>query len=220
MIAPRLLLAAHGTESGAGSRTLTAFRDALAAARPGLEVALCFLDVARPSLAEALAAAPDGKPTVVVPLLLSTGYHVQTDIPAVVGGRPHVLVTPHLGPDPLVVEAVADRLPASGARTVALVGVGSSRPAAAAELRTAAALLARRLGLPVTPLTLAADITDALRALPAPVAVGAYLLAEGRFSVRLAEQARTAGAVAVSPPLGAHPALVRLVLSRYDAAAR
>ena len=219
MIAPRLLLAAHGTESGAGSRTLAAFRDALASARPTLDVSLCFLDVARPSLADALDATRDA-PTVVVPLLLSTGYHVESDIPAVVDGRPAVRVTAHLGPDPLVIEAVADRLPPSPAGTVALVGVGSSRPAAAAELRTAAALLAERLALPVTALTLAADVTDALRALPGDVAVASYLLAEGRFSDRLAEQARAAGAVAVAPPLGAHPALVRLVLSRYDAAHR
>jgi sirohydrochlorin ferrochelatase len=215
MTRSRLLLAAHGTESEAGTRTLTAFRAAVAAARPGLDVGLCFLDVARPSLADALVGSPG--PTVVVPLLLSTGYHVETDIPAVVAGR--AVVTPHLGPDPLVVEAVADRLgDVAAASTVALVGVGSSRASARAEHESAASQLAAVLDRPVVPLTLGADVTPALAALPGPVAVAAYLLAEGRFSERLT--AAAAGVATVSPPLGAHPALVRLVLDRYDAAPR
>src|SRR4051794_1202101 len=103
-----LLIAAHGTASLAGLATTRSLVDAVAAARPGLQVELCFLDVCSPRLADALDQL-DGD-VIVVPLLLSAGYHVSTDIPRVVSGRDSVSVARHLGPDPLIIEAVADRL--------------------------------------------------------------------------------------------------------------
>jgi sirohydrochlorin ferrochelatase len=209
---PTLLIAAHGTASAAGSATTTALAAAVAAARPGLPVRLCFLDVVQPSLSAAL----DGLagPVVVVPLLLSTGYHVQSDIPAVVAGRPDVRVARHLGPDPLVVDALADRLGTGGARSTLLVAVGSSRAAARAELHEAARLLAGRIGRPVEVRTLFEDVRAALTALPRPVEVAPYLLAEGQFFGKLLA---AAGELArVARPIGVHPALVTLVLARYD----
>lgn len=212
---PGLLVAAHGTEVAAGSATTAALVDAVRAARPELPVSLCFLDVAAPSLAEALDAARG--PLVVLPLLLSTGYHVQTDIPAVVAERPDVRVARHLGPDPLVVDALLDRLAPSAGSSTALVGVGSSRPEARAELDEAARLLSLRIGRSVTALTLGQDVRAALELLAPPVEVATYLLAEGRFADRLRHAAAGLGRVAA--PLGVHPALVRLVLARYDGAA-
>jgi sirohydrochlorin ferrochelatase len=216
--APTLVVAAHGTSSVAGSRTTATLVDAIACARPDTEVRLCFLDVVAPSLASALDAITG--PAVVVPLLLSTGYHVQTDIPAVVAGRPLVRVARHLGPDPLVITALADRLagaaPASTAASTVLVGVGSSRPEARPELESAGRRLGARLGRPVRVLTLFEDVRGVVTALAGPVAVATYLLAEGHFLDRL--RAAAAGVATVSEPLGAHPALVSLVLARYDAA--
>jgi sirohydrochlorin ferrochelatase len=215
--APRLLLAAHGTESRAGSATTASLLAAVRSARPSLRASLCFLDVVEPSLRSALDAV--GGPVVVVPLLLSTGYHVQNDIPAVVAGRAEVRVAAHLGPDPLVITALADRLGDVAAASVALVGVGSSRPEARPELQSAGARLAARVGVPVTPLTLFEDVPAALAALPAPVAVVPYLLAEGEFYDRLRAAAAAVPSVThVAAPLGAHPALVALVLERFDAA--
>jgi sirohydrochlorin ferrochelatase len=230
---PRLLIAAHGTESAAGSATTAALAAAVAAAAPDVPVGLCFLDVVGPSLADALdsADAADG-PVVVVPLLLSTGYHVQTDIPAVAAGRAGVRVAGHLGPDPLVIDALAARLAEAGAddagaddagpddagpngvRSTVLVGVGSSRPEARPELETAARLLGSRLGRPVVAMTLFEDVRAVLEARPAQVAT--YLLAEGEFHTRL--RAAAAGLATVAAPLGTHPALVRLVLARYRSA--
>jgi sirohydrochlorin ferrochelatase len=170
-----------------------------------------------PSLRSALDSLHE--PTVVVPLLLSTGYHVQSDIPAVVAGRTDVRVAPHLGPDPLVITALADRLAGVTAASVALAGVGSSRPEARPELQSAGVRLAARVGLPVTTLTLFEDVPAALAALPGPVAVVPYLLAEGEFYDRLRAAAVAVPSVThVAAPLGAHPALVTLVLDRFDAA--
>jgi sirohydrochlorin ferrochelatase len=217
---PTLLLAAHGTHSAAGSATTAALLTAIATARPDVPVSLCFLDVAAPRLADALPA--ESRPTVVVPLLLSTGFHVLQDIPAVVAGRPHVRVARHLGPDPLVIDALVDRLAAvRGTAPVAstvLVGAGSSNPAAAGDLARAADQLAARLGRPVLVLTLGDDVRAGLAGAIAPVEVATYLLADGQFVDTLHAAAASAGVATVADPIGVHPALVALVLARYDEA--
>ena len=213
---PRLLLVAHGTESPAGSATTLRLRDAVRAARPSVSVDLCFLDVVEPRLAGAL----DGRATVLVPLLLSTGYHVQTDIPALVAPYPATRVTAHLGPDPLVITCLLARLAeahrGAPARSTVLVAAGSSRPEAALELAQAARLLGTALGRDIGVLTMADDLRAALSALPEPIDVATYLLAEGRFVTTLCDAAD--GIARVAAPLGVHPALVELIWNRYDSA--
>jgi sirohydrochlorin ferrochelatase len=212
---PHLLIAAHGTQSAAGSATTAALVAAIAAARPNVSISLCFLDVATPSLRQALDATSG--PVVVVPLLLSTGYHVQTDIPAIAAGRPEVRVARHLGPDPLVISALVDRLGPAPATSTVLIGIGSSRAAARADFDVAAGLLSSRLGRAVSVVTMAEDVRAALSALPPPVQVATYLLAEGRFLDSLRRSAE--GIATVAEPIGVHPNLVSLVLARYDQAA-
>jgi sirohydrochlorin ferrochelatase len=214
---PRLLVAAHGTRSARGAGTTARLLAAIGAARPDVRVDGCFLDVATPRLAEAL----DDRPTVVVPLLLSSGYHVLVDIPAAVAPHPSTRAARHLGPDPLLAAALADRLaeraPGDEAGDVALVGAGSTHAVAAEELRAAATLLGARLGCAVTPFTVSDALPDELRA-ARPAAVATYLLAEGQFADQIAAAgAAQRPAVPVSPPLGDHPALVELVWARYDA---
>ena len=207
----RLLLVAHGTASVEGSATTARLVEAIGAARSGTPVDLCFLDVAAPRLRDAL----DARPTVVVPLLLSTGYHVQTDIPRTVAGHPRVAVARHLGPDPLLVDVLVDRLsPLPAARTV-LVGAGSARSDAAAELTAMARLLGSRIGCEVTTATVSESLPAALAALPAPLRIATYLIAEGQFLSTL--RVAAAGRGSVANPLGVHPALVDLVWRRYDA---
>jgi sirohydrochlorin ferrochelatase len=213
----RLLMAAHGTDSHVGTATTAALTAAVAAARPEITVSRCFLSVASPSLAQALAARGD-EPTVVVPLLLATGYHVLTDIPAVVSGRRKVRVARHLGPDPRVIDALVDRLDPTPAASTVLVGIGSSRAEARADFAVAADALSERVGSPVTVLTLSGGLRSAIRALPRPVRVATYLLAEGRFLESL--RAAAAGVGVVADPIGAHPSVVSLILERYDEAIR
>jgi sirohydrochlorin ferrochelatase len=210
---PRLLVVAHGTASAEGSATTLRLVEAIRAARPTSSVDLCFLDVALPQLSEVV----DERPTVVVPLLLSTGYHVQSDIPAAVAGYPAVRVARHLGPDPLLVAALTDRLGDVAPRDcVVLAAVGSSRPEAAGELAETARLLGCRLGRAVRVLTLADDVRGMLEALPGPARVATYLLTEGQFVNTLRQAAEGIGTVAA--PIGVHPALVELVWQRYDGA--
>jgi sirohydrochlorin ferrochelatase len=207
-----LLIAAHGTRSAAGSATTVALAAAVQADRPDTPVELCFLDVATPSLADALDRLGDA-PVVVLPLLLSAGYHVETDIPAVVAQRHNVRVARHLGPDPAIVDAVAQRLHeagGSGTGVVLLAAIASSRSSARAEVDVAAARLSARLARPVSVLPLG-NATD----LPDPVPpIATYLLAEGGFLDGLRARVRARGVVAA--PIGVHPDLVRLVWERCD----
>ena len=215
-----LVLVTHGTRSDTGLRTTRELCDAVAAARPGSDVALCYLDVAEPTLADVLAA--DARPAVVVPALLSTGYHVQFDIPAAIDGRPDTLLARHLGPHPLLVDAMLDRLDPAGpaadepAVTTVLVGAGSTRPEAHTELAAVAAMVGARTGGDVAVLTMADDLPTALAAFPRPLQVVTYLLAEGQFTSTL--QAAAGAGTRVGAPIGVHPALVELVWARFDEA--
>jgi len=222
-VSPVLLLALHGTRSIEGRATLDEIAARVRAARPELVVDLAFLDVLEPDLPAALAARPG--PTVIVPALLSGGYHVVTDIPDLVRDRPEVVVARHLGPDSRLSRALAERLrdaavgPASDPLDqVALVGSGSTHLSAVDDLAAAARDLERVLDAPVSPLPITAELRGALAELQAS-AVASYLLAEGHFARAVRAAGATAGVPVVSAPIGAHPALIELILARYDAAA-
>ncbi|MFH9068342.1 sirohydrochlorin chelatase [Streptomyces alboflavus] len=236
--APTLLLVAHGSRDPRARRTVTALLDVVRAQRPGLDVRLGHIELNEPGLDEALRGLPADSPgAVLVPLLLSRGYHVKHDIPATAaahpGGatRPLRLAAP-LGPHPLLVEALHTRLveggwPAGAAAEghgVVLAAAGSRDPDAAVDTRRAAGLLSRRLGVPVVPAYAApteqtpTTVPAALRTLAARgvrrAAVASYFTAPGRFATQVADAAPWLAAA----PLGAHPALAALLLHRYDQA--
>jgi sirohydrochlorin ferrochelatase len=191
-------------------------------ARTNLEVRLSWVELVDPDIPTALAAVPPGRRVVVVPLLLSTGYHDRTDIPAAIRStRPDAVQAAVLGPDPLLGRALADRLAEAGRRpgdAVVLAAAGSSDPHAVAAVHAQARLLEAELGAPVTAAFGSAaspDVRGAVAAArPGGVAIAPYLLASGFFTDRLAD----AGADVVAAPLGAHPAVVELALRRYDEA--
>ncbi|GAA3101780.1 sirohydrochlorin chelatase [Streptosporangium carneum] len=220
-----LVLAGHGTRSARGEETLAGLRDLVRRARPQVRVELAFLEISSPSLAGALAALPG--PVVVVPLLLTGGYHVDVDLPSVVAGaRPDAAVAGPLGPHPLLSEVLAARLAAEGLRradSVVLAAAGSADPAAQAHVRAAAGLLAVRLSRPVAAAFAATggpspkQAVERLRAGSASrIAVASYLLAPGFFQDRL----KACGADLVGAPLGAHADLAALVWARFDRALR
>jgi sirohydrochlorin ferrochelatase len=219
--APVLVAVAHGTRDPAGPATVRALLDRVRALRPWLRVAEAYAEIAEPLLEDVLADAPG--PVVAVPLILARGYHAQTDIPErVVRHRADAVTARPLGPHALLGAALVDRLGA-GRRADAIVlgAAGSSDPAGVTDVRVAARLLARRLHRPVPYGLVAAgvprvpDVVGDLRRRGArKVAVASYLLAPGFFHGRLLES----GADEVSPPIGAHDAVARLVLRRFDEA--
>ncbi len=179
-------------------------------------------NVQRPGLAEVLKGRDDA---VVVPVLLSSGYHVRVDVGETVnraGSR--VRATRPLGPDPALARVLAERLAEAGAEdhAIVLAAAGSSDDRSARDVEEAARMLADRVGRPVTAAYATAaepSVAEAVTGLQAEgrrVAVAAYLLAPGHFYERL----RTVGADIVTAPLLPHPALADLVLQRYDEAIR
>ncbi|WP_229379241.1 sirohydrochlorin chelatase [Streptomyces sp. VRA16 Mangrove soil] len=229
---PALVLVAHGSRNPGALATVTELVERIREQRPGLTVRLGHIELNEPLLSDTLTALPAGR-AVLVPLLLSRGHHVKHDIPGAADAADHLLtrVAAPLGPHPLLVDALHDRLVEAGwperplserARRrggVVLAAAGSRDPQSAADTGATAELLARRLGVPVVPAYASAatpDVGTAVRALAARgrdrVAVAAYFTAPGRFAT---ESAAAAPGIAAAP-LGTHPALARLVLHRYD----
>ncbi|WP_128979947.1 sirohydrochlorin chelatase [Streptomyces roseicoloratus] len=233
--APTLVAVGHGSRDPRAAATLRLLLDRVRELRPGLEVRLAHIELNAPLLTDTLAelAGLAGRDAVLVPLLFAPGHHVKHDLPAALAAAPAVRgrIAEPLGPHPLLVEALADRLAEAGwtsedgaspATGVVLAAAGSRDPESADTVRRIAARLAGRLGgVPVVPAYASAaapTVPEAVRALAARgrhrVAVASCFTAPGLFAARAADAAPWLAAA----PLGAHPALARLVLHRYDQA--
>jgi sirohydrochlorin ferrochelatase len=206
--APVLHLVAHGTRSAVGQQQIRELAGRVARHRPGLDVRLSYVDVQSPRIADAVT--PD---SVVVPLLLSTGFHVRVDIASAAAGR--ATVAPPLGPDPVLVDVLRRRIPASDA--VVLAAAGSSDPGWRADVAAIADELGAHVAYAAGTDRPVPDVVAELRRRGARrITVAAYLLADGRFHRCL----HTAGADLVTAPLCLDPAVTDLVLRRYAEAAR
>ncbi|QNP63192.1 sirohydrochlorin chelatase [Streptomyces genisteinicus] len=231
---PSLVAVAHGSRDPRAVRTVTALLDRVRELRPGLDVRLGHIELNEPLLDDTLddVAGRGGAPAVLVPLLLSRGYHVKHDLPRAAARVPgaDIRVAAPLGPHPLLAEALAVRLTEAGWQdddngsrraAVVLASAGSRDPESAEDTRHAAALLSERLRVPVVAAyasALAPTVPAAVRALTARgrhrIAVASYFAAPGLFATRSAEAAPWIAA----EPLGTHPAIARLLLRRYDQA--
>jgi sirohydrochlorin ferrochelatase len=222
-----LLAVAHGSRDPAAQDCVHALARRVGWVGHETQVRVAFVSHAQPSLDDALATAvadAGADSVVLVPLLLSTGYHLNVDIGHAARAAGVAAAGP-LGPSTALVPALADRLAQTGAPAgtpVVLAAAGSSDPRAAVDTAQQAALLAAHLRVPVVPAFATAakpSVTEAVAALAdrtrRPVAVASYLLAPGLFQDRLHES----GAAWVSGPLGDHPAVAGVVASRFSAAA-
>ena len=223
---PVLIACSHGTDNARGRRAIDAVRAGITALRPEVEVREAYVDVQEPDLVDVVASLPAGRPAVIVPLLLSVGYHVKVDIARAAAGRPGTVPALPLGPDPRLARVLQQRLIEAGvddADAVVLAAAGSSDACAAEDVAEVQAVLAElrtgrvRAGfgskaVPSVPDAVAAQRAGSGR----PVAVASYLLAPGYFHDQLAK----AGAEVVSAPLLPSPLVAEIALSRYDDAVR
>ncbi|MBD5785810.1 sirohydrochlorin chelatase [Cellulosimicrobium terreum] len=249
---PVLIGCSHGTSDLTGRAVVRALLDDVRAARPDLDVREAFVDVQQPEVGDVVTSvvAPDAelpRDAVVVPLLLSGGFHVGVDVAESVAdrgpGTGRAAAGTPLGPDPRLVDLLADRLAEAGVRpddAVVIAAAGSSRPGAARDVEQLAAGLRERVSGPVTvgygamaqpsvPDAVAAaragltagggpgeGTSSGTAAEPAArVVVAAYLLAPGYFYDRVLE----AGGDVVTAPLAPDPRLTEIVLDRYAEAA-
>ena len=215
----RLVTVAHGTRRASGNEVARAVT-AAAGARLGMEAVGSYVELSAPLFEDVVA--DSAEPTIVVPLLLSTGFHVRQDLPrmAARSGGP-LLMGRRLGPHRLLAELQLERLREAGATPGAgrlvMVAAGSSDELATRDLDRAAELLAGCWGGAVAVATL-----SALGRRPAEVVrpgdlVSPYLLSPGYFADRAREQSLAAGAAAVADVLGPHELVVDLLVRRAGA---
>ena len=145
-----LVIAAHGTRLAEGVAACHELADLVRGRLPGVDVSVGFVELAEPSVPDAVVGALAGAPAdqgaaVVVPLMLGTGGHVRSDIPGFIeealakvpGAR--VDYARHLGADDRLVAAVDQRLREAAAdwpveeTTVVFVGRGCLVPEANAD---------------------------------------------------------------------------------------
>ncbi|TFB90596.1 cobalamin biosynthesis protein CbiX [Cryobacterium algoricola] len=229
---PALVGIAHGTSSAAGQAAVAGLMAAVALAEPTLHTALGYVDVQQPDAPSTLAALPAGVPAVVVPLLLSAGYHVYVDLTDAVAGEAaasarSVTMTEALGPDDRLIELLRERLdevPLNADDSLVLAVAGSSDARAVAACRVVAERLSLAAGRDVAlgflsaarPRLACAVTIERIQRPGRRVVVSSYLLAPGFFQ-GLVEKA---GADAVTAPLllptePASPLLVAVVTDRY-----
>jgi sirohydrochlorin ferrochelatase len=225
---PVLVACAHGTRNPTGRRLIAELALAARRLRPGLVTTAAFVDVQPPTVVDVVAGlATSGKAAVVVPLLLSGGYHVHVDIAGAVASSDAVVAARPLGPDPRLAAVLRDRLVEAGAdptdpRTaVVLAAAGSSDPRSVADVEHTADLVRRSWAGSVTTgygsaaqPTVPDAVAAARRGGAERVLVASYLLAPGYFHDKLAG----AGADAVTAPLLPDERIAAVLLDRYDAA--
>lgn len=224
MTTPALLAISHGTGSRPGQAAVAALVDAVVERLPGVTVRLGHVDVQQPDVAASLDALPEDQPVVIVPLLLSAGYHVRVDLKEQTAGREGVTIAPALGPDPRLVDALVGRLePLAVAPddAVVLAVAGSSDDRANDDCRRIAEMLGDRLGrevsvgfLAAAEPRLAAAVATARQA--GRVVVADYLLAPGYFhdlAVRVSDGAPVARPLLDDDAPAA--SLIDIVVDRY-----
>ena len=227
-----LVAASHGTSHPDGQRAVAALVRAVAAAGEHVTVIESFVDVQQPDVPQTLRALEPGRDAVVVPLLLSAGYHVRVDLArdARESIDRRVTIAGALGPDPRLARLLARRLEEAGLTpddAVVLGAAGSTDTHAVEDCRVAASELAELLGRPVavgfisaaTPRLVDAVAEARVGSRGGRVVIASYLLAPGYFAGLAGE----AGADLVAAPLliadeAVPRELVDIVGDRYRAA--
>lgn len=234
MNAPRrVLLAAHGTRFAPGRAAVEQLRRALERRLDGPSVVLGWVDVCEPYAKDVVR---DGD--VLVPAFLGDGFHVRHDVPEAAAAARDVVVTPHLGTDGRLLDALDARVREAGGPwpCTLLAWAGSRNPASREATGAVARTMAGRWGVDVRTVTpasldevlagLRGQTTDDGQVGVGPAAreaghaggaagLASWLLAPGLFSERFA-----ATGLPCSAPLGDHPAVVEALAALVTDAGR
>lgn len=224
---PILVACSHGTSSAAGRAAISVLVDQVRQVLPDTDVREAFVDVQEPTLSAVLDACPPDAPVVVVPLLLSTGFHTQVDIARTVAAHPgSVTATPALGPHALIARVLLSRLRAVdvlAGDAVVLAAAGSTDPAAERDVRAMAEKLSMLVGRNVDVGFVSgrgpridAAVARARAQGAARVVVASYVLAPGHFADVIAR----CSADVVTAPLARDARLAAVVAERFHGEAR
>ena len=241
--APALVLAVPGRAESDSAEIGLRVAATAGLSCPGVDIRVGYLDGDELPLSDCLL--PDGPessdhdqfPSVIVPLLLSPNPQVDGKLRQLATTPPvPAVLAAHLGPHPLVAEALHVRLADAGlARPARSTGLSISTDSrgvvvladigedAANAAGVAAVLLASRLSVPVVPASLGdpASIVDAVNRLSESGAARPALapcLIGPETNVSVLEDLSAALGAPCAPTLGAHQAIGQLVAIRYGAA--
>lgn len=219
-----LIACSHGTNDPAGQDAVRRLISDVRALLPEVRVVAAVVDVEQPQIDEVIAREAPRDDVIVVPLLLSVGYHTAVDIARAVATHANARQAKPLGTHPLIVDVLAarltDALPSGWlpGDHVVLSAAGSSNPAALEDVEAVARMLRPNVPAPVTVGYASASvprIRDAVahaRARGAERVIAAsHVLAPGFF----ARLVSGAGADAVSLPLAPDPRIAQVVVERF-----
>ncbi len=222
-----LIACSHGTADQRGRDAVRTLISDVRHLLPEVKVVAAVVDVEQPQIAEVLAREASLDDVVVVPLLLSVGFHTAVDISDAVAAHPTARQTAPLGMHPLIIDLLVDRLadalPAGWHEGdhVVLAAAGSSDPAAKDEVRFVASQLLARVPAPVMVGFASASVprvSDAIAVARAEgatrVIVASHVLAPGFFAGRI----RAAGADVVTAALAPDRRIAQIVADRFNAA--
>lgn len=220
---PSLVAIAHGSRDRHHEADIEALMDNVRAQRPGLNAVVRYLEFSHPR-ADDLADLDDHMDVrpVAVPLLLSRGYHLFTDVVGVARERNFIVAKP-LGPDSDLIDVMVDELSLADANLnspIVLAAAGSTSELGRADVAMVSSMLESRLGVQVATGYVGSvgphvsDVTLKFRRLGCEFSVCSYLLSRGRFHSSLL----ALGARFVTRPLSSNQSLASLVLRRYDQA--
>lgn len=219
MTRPALVCCSHGTDSPEGRAVIARLAERAADLLSEPPLRETYVDVQHPQVDEVVAELD--RAGIIVPLLLSPGYHTQVDIARAAAARDDVVAVGTLGPHPLLADVLGDRVREIGMRSgdhVVLAAAGSSRPSSAARVREVRAALADRVTAPVTvgyaygaAPKVAEAVAEAREAGATRVIVASYVLAPGHF----ADLVAASGADVATEPVGTDPRVAAIVAERY-----
>ena len=212
-----VLATSHGTDSVAGREAIALIREQVRSLldqrTDGVEYRVheAYVDVESPSVDDAAATLPKDEPCVIVPILLSTGFHTQVDLrrAARASGIERIVIAESLGPDSRLARLARTRLEEAGwtpenGSVVVQGAAGSSRADGRADMERAAELLSEALGTQVQH-GFIASIDPKFHEVVAeykPEFAATYLLAEGFFASKMRRDAASTGLPAkVATPL-------------------
>ena len=235
--APTLLIAVPGSASAASDAIAFPIAEAAQESCQGANVQVAYLDGSERRLDEAISGPAEGPwPALAVVVPLLAGPQPRSDAAlarAVEGATAQVVLAEHLGPHPLLAEALHARLAQVGlARETRARGLSISTAAngalvlcdrgddAVRAAGVAAVLLAGRLAAPAMhasiddPQGILAAVSRLREMGASRVAIAPCIIGPETDPREIDAVSASTGALA-APPIGAHPAIGQLVAMRY-----
>ncbi|WP_300265807.1 sirohydrochlorin chelatase [Microbacterium sp.] len=222
-----LIACSHGTSDLSGQAAIRSVVEDVRTLLPNVRVVASVVDVEQPQIDDVIAREAPRDDVIVVPLLLSIGYHTAVDISQAVQAHANVRQTPPLGTHPLIADILIDRIDSvapggvSADDLIVLAAAGSTNPAARDDVNEVAARLRARISAPVTVGFASAASPRIVESVAAARTAGArrviaarHVLAPGFFAVLVDK----AGADFVSAPLAPDARIAQVIVERFHAA--